>query len=581
MGFSNTLFAGLSGLDANQTRLNVVGNNIANANTVSYKATRSLFKPQFYVTDSSGSQPTADNGGTNPSQRGLGVTIASLEKNFNQGAIEGTGKSTDLALDGTGFFVIKTNPVAQPGTPNETMYTRDGSFKLDSANNLVTNAGDFVQGYGIDANYNLVTTSLSQLSIPLGTATTAQATTKASFEGNLDASGVLSGGASVLLGTSWTSSSGAPTATTLLTDLQDAGGKSPFMAGDALSFTGRKGGRNLTTETFSVTSTTTMGDLAAFMQNSLGINTAVPAIPASVPTPGVTIESEIVNPAFAHLAIVGNSGTANQLQLDTSCLKKQDGTLPMAFTTGTNSLGQADNPVGEGIHTGFTAYDSLGTPLQMDVTLTKESQDSNGTTWRFYVESSDNITATGMTPAVASGTLTFGTDGKLRATTGTQISIGRVGTGAAVPLTTNLDFSQMTSFASVGSDLSMSAQDGSPVGRLSSYSIGTDGKIDGVFSNGVKRVLGQVVIAKFINPQGLVDRGGNNYVEAANSGTAVVVTPGGQGVATLVSGSLELSNVDLSEEFTNMIIASTGYSAASRVISTASQLMTELLNASR
>ena len=572
MGFSNTLFAGLSGLDANQTRLNIVGNNIANANTVSYKATRSLFKPQFYVTDSSGAQPTTDTGGTNPSQRGLGVTVAALEKNFNQGSIETTGKTTDLALDGNGFFVVKSD---------ETKYTRDGSFKLDANNNLVTSAGDFVQGYGVDASYNLVTTSLTKLPIPLGTATTAQATAKASFQGNLDASGSLATGSSVLLGSSWTSVSGTPTGTTLLTDLRDASAASPFTAGDNLTFTPRKGGRNLTTEVFNVTATSTMSDLATFMQNSLGINTSVPAGAATVPTPGVTVEAETVNTMYAHFVIAGNAGAGSLLQLDPGCLKKQDGTIPIAFAGGTNSLGQSDNPVGESIHTGFTAYDSLGTPLQMDVTITKEAQDSNGTTWRFYVDSSDNITATGVAPAVASGTLTFGTDGKLRTSTGTQITISRSGTGAATPLTTNMDFSQMTSFASTTSDLSMSLQDGSPVGRLSSFSIGGDGKISGVFSNGISRTVGQVVVATFINPQGLVDRGGNTYVEAANSGTAVVGTPGTLGVASVVSGALELSNVDLSEEFTNMIIASTGYSASSRVISTANQLMTELLNSSR
>src|SRR4051812_21260448 len=107
MALTSTLFTGLSGLDVNQTRLNVVGNNIANVNTVGFKASRALFKPQFYVTDSSGSPPTADFGGTNPSQRGLGASVAAIEKNFEPGPIEATGKSTDLALDGEGFFVVQ------------------------------------------------------------------------------------------------------------------------------------------------------------------------------------------------------------------------------------------------------------------------------------------------------------------------------------------------------------------------------------------------------------------------------------------------------------------------------------------
>src|SRR5439155_18483644 len=107
MPLNSTLFTGLSGLDVNQARLNVVGNNIANVNTVAFKASRALFKPQFYVTDNAGSPSTADFGGENPSQRGLGAVVASIEKDSSPGAIEVTGKSTDLAIDGDGFFVVQ------------------------------------------------------------------------------------------------------------------------------------------------------------------------------------------------------------------------------------------------------------------------------------------------------------------------------------------------------------------------------------------------------------------------------------------------------------------------------------------
>src|SRR2546421_12838736 len=107
MALTSTLFTGLSGLDVNQTRLNVVGNNIANVNTVAFKSSRALFKPQFYVTDAAGSPPNQDFGGTNPSQRGLGAVVASIQKNFTAGAIEPTGRATDLAIEGDGVFVVK------------------------------------------------------------------------------------------------------------------------------------------------------------------------------------------------------------------------------------------------------------------------------------------------------------------------------------------------------------------------------------------------------------------------------------------------------------------------------------------
>src|SRR4029079_94225 len=138
MALTSALFTGLSGLDVNQTKLNVVGNNIANVNTVAFKSSRALFKPQFYITDGAGSGPDGDFGGTNPDQRGLGAQIAAIEKTSTQGAIEPTGKNTNMAIDGDGFFIVKGK---------EQKYTRDGSFDLNSANELVTTSGDYVQGF--------------------------------------------------------------------------------------------------------------------------------------------------------------------------------------------------------------------------------------------------------------------------------------------------------------------------------------------------------------------------------------------------------------------------------------------------
>src|SRR3982751_3685456 len=107
MALTSALYTGLSGLDVNQTRLNVVGNNIANVNTVAFKSSRALFKPQFYVTDAAGSPPSSEFGGTNPSQRGLGASVATIQKDFTTGSIESTGKPTDMAIDGEGFFIVQ------------------------------------------------------------------------------------------------------------------------------------------------------------------------------------------------------------------------------------------------------------------------------------------------------------------------------------------------------------------------------------------------------------------------------------------------------------------------------------------
>jgi flagellar hook protein FlgE len=180
MGLTSALFTGLSGLDVNQTRLGVVGNNIANANTVAFKSSRALFKPQFYVTDNAGTAPDSDFGGTNPNQRGLGATMAAIDRDFSTGSIEPTGQATDMALDGEGFFIVQGA---------EQRYTRDGSFNLNANNELVTTGGEFVRGFAADGDGNRVTGELSNLTIPLGTSTTAKSTSEVTFQGNLNSSG--------------------------------------------------------------------------------------------------------------------------------------------------------------------------------------------------------------------------------------------------------------------------------------------------------------------------------------------------------------------------------------------------------
>ncbi|HXE54343.1 MAG TPA: flagellar hook-basal body complex protein, partial [Tepidisphaeraceae bacterium] len=191
MGLSSALFTGTSGIDVNQQWLNVIGNNIANANTTAFKSTRTLFSPQFYVTDANGTAPTSNFGGTNPSQEGQGVVIADNEKDFSAGSIKTTGQATDMAIDGDGFFLVKGN---------QQLYTRDGAFTLNSSDQLVTGSGQFVQGYGVDAAGNIQGGALQNITIPLGASSIAKATQNASMEGNLNAGGTIATGASILMG---------------------------------------------------------------------------------------------------------------------------------------------------------------------------------------------------------------------------------------------------------------------------------------------------------------------------------------------------------------------------------------------
>ena len=141
-----SLFAGISGLRANQTALDVTGNNIANANTIGFKSSSTVFSDTLSQMLTGASAGNATRGGTNPIQVGLGVQVAGVLGNFSQGSTQTTGRSTDLMLEGDGMFTAKLG--------NEQLYTRAGAFTFDESGTLVTPTGARVQGYALDASGN-------------------------------------------------------------------------------------------------------------------------------------------------------------------------------------------------------------------------------------------------------------------------------------------------------------------------------------------------------------------------------------------------------------------------------------------
>jgi len=139
-----SLFSGISGLRVNQTMLDVTGNNIANANTIGFKSSSTVFQDTLSQMLTGASGANAARGGTNPTQVGLGVQLAATQTNFTQGSTQTTGRATDLMIQGDGFFVTRKG--------NENLYTRAGSFTFDETGGLVTPTGNRVQGYLLDAN---------------------------------------------------------------------------------------------------------------------------------------------------------------------------------------------------------------------------------------------------------------------------------------------------------------------------------------------------------------------------------------------------------------------------------------------
>jgi len=583
MASTTAMFTGLSGLSANSRRLDVIGNNIANVNTTAFKSNRLLFSPTFSRNFSLGTAPSDVTGGTNPGQIGLGVSIAGTQRNFNNGSISATGVVTDVALEGDGFFIVDL--------AGERYFTRAGAFQRNENNDLVTISGARVLGYAVDSSFEIISGNLVELNIPVGTLTLAEATRNVVFNGNLNASGQEPTGGSVHASRAFFTLSGDPTSVMDGTeDLTvagnnlyiDDGAGGEFLAieggeGTIITLSGvEKGGKDVGTKSFVFSAAavdgvddygSTMNDFVAFLQAALGLDSTV--ISGHDLGGGVAINTD------GQIVITGNEGTVQDINIESADLVASSAgsgiNQPFIWT-------RSNAADGESVRTSFVVYDSLGSPLTVDLTFVlQEAVDGEGTIWEFLAESTDNDA---LDRVVGLGVVTFDANGRYVSATNQAFSLIR-GNGAVSPLTVSMNFDDgvdaITALTDATSNLAAVSQDGSPIGTLSSFSIGEDGIVSGSFTNGLTRNIGQIAIAKFSNPEGLVDTGNNLFSVGPNSGDAIVTSPLDFGTGRVIGGALELSNVDLSQEFINMILASTGYSASSRIISTTTELIDQLL----
>ncbi|MFO0919588.1 MAG: flagellar hook-basal body complex protein [Planctomycetaceae bacterium] len=571
MGLTSALNTSLNGLSLNETMIDVLGNNIANAGTIGFKASDVKFQTQFARTLSIGSAPTATDGGTNPRQIGLGATVAVISHDFTPGSITNSSSPSDVAIQGDGFFILNG--------PDGQVYSRDGSFLRNSANQLVNNQGSFVQGYGVDANFDLVTTNLTNLTIPIGQLNIAQQTKNVTMTGALFPTGTTATLGSVLNSETLTDSVSSANASgaSLLSNLENSGGQNLFTVGQTLTFTPNIGGQSASPQTLSVTAGTTLNDLAAFINNTLGTQNS--STDPTIPNDGGTGGQPGVSIVNGQLKIVGNSGTVNDVELGVGQLTSTDTTtgnstvVPLAFTKTQSANGQSTT-------TPFQIYDSLGQPINMRMTAVLQSSASGLTTYRYYISSPDTSQPT---VAIASGTFKFDANGNVLGNTNLSFSLQPANTAAASPMQVNIDVSKVSgiSTATAGSNLTMSNQDGAAPGTLQSFTIDDSGVINGVFDNGLSRTLGQIVLARFANPNGLVENAGTTFKSGVNSGAPSLLTPGTFGAGTLRAGSLELSNTDVGKSLVDLIVASTNYRGNSRVIASVQQLVDELLTLGR
>lgn len=566
MGLTTALNTSLNGLQLNETAIEVIGNNIANAATNGYKASAVQFTTQLSRTLSVGSAPQGQNGGTNPRQVGLGSTTAAIRRDFSQGAITTSTSPSDLAIEGEGFFVLS-------GADGQ-VYTRNGNFTLNNQSQLVNADGLRVKGYGIDDQFNIVSTQLVNVEIPLGKLNVAQETRNVAVEGSIraDEAAVAATESEVIQsGQLFDGAGAAITATSLLADTRDSVGGTPvFVAGESITLTPRKGGADYDAVTFEVTATSTAAELATFMSEALGL---VPgASPAGDPfgPAGVNITAD------GRFEVVSNAGTSQSVEITPARFRQSQVGAGLSGEKAIDlDFARTRTGIGESTLTTFPIFDSLGEQVLVRMHAVLESKSQTATTYRYYFESSQD---SDLNSNLSTGTFSLNESGEITGDSIAEISIDRDAT-AAKTMTVSVDLTRISGLTELGSSgaLSLLSQDGAPAGSLTSFNINDAGVVSGVFTNGVIRPLGQMVLARFSNPLGLVENGGGTLFEGVSSGPAQITIPGQTGSGSIRSGAIELSNTDVGRSLVDLIVSSTNYRGNARVISSVQQLVDELL----
>ena len=460
-----SLYSGVSGLQNHQTRMDVIGNNISNVNTNGFKRGRVNFQDMISQQLSGAAKPTDELGGVNPKEVGLGMTVASIDNVFTQGNLQSTGISTDLAIQGNGFFVMKNG--------EETFYTRNGAFGLDMDGTLVNPAnGMRVQGWMAEEinGQMLVTTAATpeDLIIPVGSKDPAKETTNVNFACNLNKNTpeILEGASAedIFKGTWGTEQK-----------IYDSFGNEHMLS---VSFRRVVGNPNQWEATVVIDQ-----DNADYTQTRVGLGT----------TDGV---------GNTFLVNFDNYGGLQSV---------------------TDTAGNVTNPEGQVV-------------LQTSFAVADSNVDEQGNPYRQTLN------------------INLGTIGSFKDTI----------TQSASKSTTKAFY-----------------QDGYTMGYLDNFKIDSSGIITGVYSNGTNRTIGQIAMATFANDRGLEKAGDNTYVESNNSGMARIGESGVAGKGSLMAGALEMSNVDLSEQMTDMIVTQRGFQSNAKTITTADTLLETVLSLKR
>ena len=678
-----SMFSGVSGLKGHQTRMDVVGNNIANVNTTGFKASRVTFADMISQNLSGAASPNGNIGGVNPKQVGLGMSVASTDLIYSNGSVQQTGKNTDVAISrGDGLFVVSKG--------DQKYYTRNGAFEFDAQGNLtIPSTGLYVQGYM--ANGGIVTPSgenTTKIQIPAGKSMEASSTISATYTKNLNATTPGYDVANILVkyadGTSGTTNSYTATEKGKLV-LTMSTGKKIYLGDSAPAQTvgSATTGTNLYTSTITNVTATTTGKVDAVLSldpnNSaspkaitgvtvpitrtgatafdsgtyaygdaynisgkitgivssppsdvkltLGTdNTISPgtAVTVTVPKPtsftykvgdtytgqlkitsltpqaGATVTTADGNsavlsaptPAITSLAATyqhdggsANEGTITAITRESTY--EYGGKTVSTIALNTKSGASIGGLIGKSYNRGdtfypsvttlVTVYDSLGAAHSIPVVFTKAANNkwtmSLGTGGDTYSITEKDGTTTNVT--LTKSDLNFDTTGAyMNGSASLNLTYGN---GAAAQQV-SMNLASVTQYA--GTSTVAATSDGNAAGTLSSVSIDSSGVITGTYTNNVRRVEAQIAMAQFNNPSGLTKMGGNLYQESNNSGTRTV--SGASDIGTeLTTSALEMSNVDIADQFSDMIITQRGFQSNSKIITVSDEMLETLINMKR
>lgn len=548
-----SMYSAVSGLKTHQTKMDVIGNNIANVNTVAFKSSSVVFQDVLYqmTSNASGANAATGTGGVNAKQIGLGVTTGATNLSITtSGAAETTGRAFDIRLSDqstTNFFVVNNG--------SENLFTRAGSFYVDGAGNLcMTSTGYTVMGWQVDpttGNIKKDTVSALRVMQTSNLTSAPEATTQANVSGIIDKNDkdVLSDNGLVKT----------------LTFFDNLGYS--YTARFAMKSTGTDGKYTVELEKILNSDGTTFYDPATSqvkLEDVFGSKTA-DAILGTYNQ----VQSGYYYDATQKKFYVGSDNNGTELEWDaaTSTFKEKN-------STNTHSLKQV-----YGISNGMVEKIKNGAKATVDTTTGKLKITGDVTDYAIDFSTKDG-TFTGVGARTSNNK-----------TNSVTLNMSKLGNNPTQFDDITIDFSGLkdadnggksTAVMSTGSIDDGVTGKGKKLGAMIGISIDNNGLIKGTYDNGNTEILGQIAVAQFANASGLEKVGENCYRTTLNSGEfdgiGVEISADG---SSMTSGELEMSNVDLSTEFTQMIITQRGFQANSRIITTSDTLLEELVNLKR